>query len=98
MRTSSFIHFNFVRLIESRCSSHKFVWLKGRSEGVTGLAKACEHLITSSASRKLALTSIAAQRVVVPIVSVEALENTDRVIDDLRASRVTGRKVIVPSL
>ena len=38
------------------------------------------------------------QGAVVPVVSVEPLENVNKVLDDLRASRVTGRKVIVPSL
>ena len=38
------------------------------------------------------------QGAVVPVVSVEPLENVNKVLDDLRASRVTGRKVLVPSL
>ena len=38
------------------------------------------------------------QGAVVPVVSAEPLENVNKVLDDLRAARVIGRKVIVPSL
>ncbi|KAI0649383.1 GroES-like protein [Trametes meyenii] len=39
-----------------------------------------------------------AQGVVKPVVSVEPLANVNKVLDGLKASTVTGRKVIVPSL
>ena len=46
----------------------------------------------------LTLTHSKIQGAVVPVVSAEPLENVNKVLDDLRAARVIGRKVIVPSL
>ena len=48
--------------------------------------------------RPVLLTRMNTQGAVVPVVSAEPLGNVNKVLDDLRASRVTGRKVIVPSL